>query len=176
MSNDYQPFDFGRAQAETIVYRYRARGDTTFPRRWIPETAEQEPCLSVPKFHQLILSPTLFTHGYREQHRRHLSLSAAPGTQTRCSHLSAAPSTPLMIPSPPMSQSYHTPPPSPQISLYSLPVGRTGICSCVTTKVATIQVKYRTPTQEHVWRVFTKTMTTEKKVHLTDNGLTPIVD
>ena len=51
-----------------------------------------------------------------------------------------------------------------------------GICSCVTTKVATIQVEYQTPTQECVWRIFTKTTTTEKKVHLTDNGLTPVVD
>jgi len=60
VSNDYQPFDFGRAQAETIVYGYHARGDTTVPQRWIPEAAEQEPHLSVLEFHQLILSPTLF--------------------------------------------------------------------------------------------------------------------
>jgi len=124
VSNDYQPFDFSRAQAETIVYGYCARGDTTHPRRWIPEAAEQEPCLSVPEFHQLILSPVLFAHGYREQHRRHLSLSAAPGTQTRHSHPSAAPSTHSTIPSSLTSWLYHTPPPSPQTSLYSLPVGQ----------------------------------------------------
>ncbi len=52
----------------------------------------------------------------------------------------------------------------------------TGIHSCITTKVATIQVEYQMLTQECVWRVFTKTTATEKKVHLTDNGLTPIVD
>ena len=52
----------------------------------------------------------------------------------------------------------------------------TGICLCITTKVATIQVEYQMPTQEHVWRAFTKTTTPKKKVHLTDNSLTPVVD
>lgn len=124
MSNE--PFDIDRARAETIVYGYRVRGDTTVPRRWIPESAEQEPRLSVHEVHRLILLPALFAKDSRERRSRHSSfrtadLGARTRAQTRHSHPSAAPlhrslSQPS-IPSDRTSRIYFTAPPSPQSSL-----------------------------------------------------------
>lgn len=128
MSNEPQ-FDIDRAIAETVVHGYRTRGDTTVPRRWIPEEAEQEPRLSTHEVHRLILLPALFARDSRERRTRHSSfLPEERGAQirarTRHSHPSAAPlhrslSQPS-IPSDRTSRSYHTAPLSPQSSLSAL--------------------------------------------------------
>lgn len=128
MSNE-SSFDIDRALAETIVYGYRVRGDTTVPRRWIPEQAEQEPRLSTHEVHRLILLPALFARDSRERRSRHSSyqtedLGARTRAQTRHSHPSAAPlrrtQSQPSIPSDRTSRTYYTAPLSPQNSLSAL--------------------------------------------------------
>ena len=50
------------------------------------------------------------------------------------------------------------------------------ICRSLVTKTMMIRVEYKAPNGLHFWHVITKTTVNDKQVHLTDNGLMPIID